>query len=1180
MERRVLAALMCIFFFAGGVFVPRASAQEKEEAGQARRTYVRGELRKIISVVKTDAPPTIDGVMDEGEWDAAAAITGLIVITDRRLEQFGKDSRGMIENVASHQSTFWITYDDENLYIAHHSPPPPEIEGDIIMIPAMLKRTRTIHDGCVHWDDSIHISIIDPVYPGGDKYVIQMNSTGTTFECAWYLEGYVWEKEWMDKGLGKMPGITLAWNPSVINKSTLTLAGWVIEAAIPWEGLGPHIKKPEPGETKYMNFGRVWQEYVKEAHLWEMDDELSPAGEVLFQGEEGIVVQLEDTGNLPRGQAAFAAKITNRFSSQRKVIAEVSTDSGELQDTKEITLAPGQSAPYTFKGMIGDFATTKIALSVRDASTGEVVHLTTLPVIRPTRPETYLYKYRSKDILKLLTDITYIGTADLKKASIGLTITSKETGKRVFRKTFRGFTSYQPALELSTKGWKLGKYDVRVVFNAPGLERYEEVIAYEYPPLPVWWNNRYGYFDMDNDRVPYPWSDMKVKDETITVWGRKYRFGKGLFPEQITTLDYPILRAPMRVLMKTADGEVIDTSSVESKSEWTKTNKTRVEGTRVADAKEVSLKNSFWAEYDGLVWCTLAIEPKKKVTIVSMELEIPLTKEFTDVINAFDYHLRHTGKLKPEGYIGYKRHTWLGNGEGGIQWVNSELEEDGFILKDTRKTVRVETGEEGATMRIVMIDTPTSFDAPHKIEFGFIATPVRPKITRTPIFRPSSIVGGGPFYPKGMEVLPAADPGYNYYGNRLYVVTTSVSTATDASGTEDFKHYGDEWLAEPFSRPHAAWNTEVVNTTLTSKSYRDYFVWRHWRFQQKYGYKGLYFDAAASPTLAAREIWKRLYNITLSNPRFAAREVNIGTHHSGMPNMAIFGFSSYFWDAENYNSLINEQQQTYLGIVDPAMFRAQHMGHNFGWPLRFLGQGRIRREWVEAAGGPEAVYDQLSGLVLLHDAAPSVPALPCCIVVGEALGQVEKRMTDALDRHNFYHWVYQFVPYWRQDIVKLPDENMHASFYIAQPSKLTATDPNEYRHRRSVFADYFDIYKHLPAYMQGMLDEDLERERGYLELLQDKAIMILYNNSEWEGEMHLKPDWKKLGFDSPENLKVENAVHSTGMRIEKVKNEKGEEVEKAVFFERPEEYAKIENGELVFPMTKWNYRMIVIEKEK
>jgi translation elongation factor P/translation initiation factor 5A len=33
-----------------------------------------------------------------------------------------------------------------------------------------------------------------------------------------------------------------------------------------------------------------------------------------------------------------------------------------------------------------------------------------------------------------------------------------------------------------------------------------------------------------------------------------------------------------------------------------------------------------------------------------------------------------------------------------------------------------------------------------------------------------------------------------------------------------------------------------------------------------------------------------------------------------------------------------------------------------------------------------------------------------------------------------------------------------------------------------------------------------------------------------------------------------------------------------VYEEDPAEYARIEGDELVFPMTKWNYRMIVIEK--
>ena len=95
-----------------------------------------------------------------------------------------------------------------------------------------------------------------------------------------------------------------------------------------------------------------------------------------------------------------------------------------------------------------------------------------------------------------------------------------------------------------------------------------------------------------------------------------------------------------------------------------------------------------------------------------------------------------------------------------------------------------------------------------------------------------------------------------------------------------------------------------------------------------------------------------------------------------------------------------------------------------------------------------------------------------------------------------------------------------------------------------------------------------------------KVIMIVYNNTDWEGVMRLKVNWQKLGFGSSEGLTVENAVHSTGFRIEKEKDKDGKDIEKAVFFNRPEEYAKIENGELVFPMTKWNYRMIVMEKKQ
>jgi hypothetical protein len=248
------------------------------------------------------------------------------------------------------------------------------------------------------------------------------------------------------------------------------------------------------------------------------------------------------------------------------------------------------------------------------------------------------------------------------------------------------------------------------------------------------------------------------------------------------------------------------------------------------------------------------------------------------------------------------------------------------------------------------------------------------------------------------------------------------------------------------------------------------------------------------------------------------------------------------------------------------------MGHNLGWGVVFPGQARLRDEWVEADGGPEAVADHIQGLDLLHDTFPN------SWLMKGVKDQACKRAIDAVKKHMWSHWIYQFTPYWKQDIVKLPREDMYASFYIARPSVLAATRPDESHHRMTTIKSYVKMYRYLPLHIQARIPEHIERERALLGCLKDKAIMIVYNHSDWEGVMRLKPDWKKLGLGEPTTLTAENAVHSTGFRIEKTKDKDGKEVEKAVFFDRPEEYAKIENGEIIFPMTKFNYRMIVIQK--
>jgi hypothetical protein len=373
-------------------------------------------------------------------------------------------------------------------------------------------------------------------------------------------------------------------------------------------------------------------------------------------------------------------------------------------------------------------------------------------------------------------------------------------------------------------------------------------------------------------------------------------------------------------------------------------------------------------------------------------------------------------------------------------------------------------------------------------------------------------------------------------------------------------------MADAFQRPTEG----LITPTVASKSFRDFFVWRYWRYQQKYGYRGLYYDNPYGPALKLRDVTKRLYNVTLSNPQFAARDTDIGLASNGIYNMAFSGFFTYQWNGEHLNSVIGPND-TYRGFLDPAVFRAEYMGHNYGWPVMILGQGRVRRAAVEAAGGPEAVQDHVEGLALLHDTA--IPGMmPCCIVHdGSEINQVTTRLYKAIERHHFFHWTYQHVPYWQQQLVTLPQEKMYASWYIAQPSKLTGDKPD--------LARYFTMYRHLPHHIQQRLLQEVAAARDELAGMKDKAILIVYNDSEWEGEMRLKPDWTKLGLGAPETLMAENAVHSTGFRLEKVKDTDGKEVEKAAFFERPEEYAKIENSALVFPMTKYNYRMIVIAQQ-
>jgi hypothetical protein len=1140
----------------------------------------------IITASRLATAPTIDGRISPAEWSTASRLTGLL--------------EAATGEIAIDQSAFYLGYDDRFLYLAMIGEMTELARTNpAAVIERFLRAEQTGRSDKVATDDVVEL-LLSPEYwkaddhrtPGAwNEYRLLANAAG----------GY-------DARAYRLKGIDASWKVNGQTASTVGASGWQFEARIPLDALGT---KPAPGDRWGLQLGRHWQHLKQQRDLWAWGSRATPdpaisakrseqyvkrdvpeqpdlvqrmhlhaavpaphaaPGVLRFAGPETPVVQVERIGNLGERLIDFSAVITNPAPAEQKVAVRLYTDTDALQYTDTLTLPPNGRAEVHKRQEIADYATSRLVFEVADA-TGIVIHRTVAPVYLKQSFGVWLAQRPNYENFLLDLDLGTLSNVPASELRVDVQLTDAAGGV-AFAEKDRRVSSYVARLEYPAKGIACGDYALVVAIRHGDVVLAHETLDFTQHTKAPWYGNRYGCEDMDLDVVPYPWTDMKVDKETVQVWGREYRFGKSLFPEQITTLEAPMLRAPVRVVLNTQDGETLDSAVVEAKGEWTKSHRTRVEGTRTITGNACSLTHAFWAEYDGLLWSTLTLAPQGKVNVASMAVEIPLHPAFTDVIKASAL----VGVLKPEGYQQVLGPVWLGNGDGGIQWLPGE----GNLHVRDKNVIRVDVTPEGAMLRIVLIDTPTELDAPYTVQFGMNVTPVRPNITRTPFFRARSTRGGGPFYPKGLESLPAADPGTDFYGygskaGNLYVWTASVSTAVDAAGTDDFKRYGAEWMSDPFQRPQRGWETDVVFPTTSSDSFRDYFIWRYWRYQQKYGYAGHYCDnPGGGSTLEVRELLKRLYNVTSSNLHFAAREANIGIASNGGFNMGFGGFFTYQWDGEHLNSHVSSQQPTYRGILNPGAYRAEYMGHNYGWPVYFLGQARIKPEWVQANGGPEAVIDHVQGLELLHDVQPSGWHFP------GPMDQVCQRAQNAVKEHNLFHWIYQFTPYWKQDIVTLPDKDMHASLYIARPSKLASTNPRDemgypWGHRAVTFRHYFN--QHLPGYIITQNFYDTEAARDAFTRMPDTAVLIVYNNTEWEGEMRLKVDWQKLGLGAPDTLTVTNAVHSTGFRLEKGNDADGKEIEKAVFFERPEEFAKIENGELVFPMTQFNYRMIVIGKE-
>jgi len=136
--------------------------------------------------------------------------------------------------------------------------------------------------------------------------------------------------------------------------------------------------------------------------------------------------------------------------------------------------------------------------------------------------------------------------------------------------------------------------------------------------------------------------------------------------------------------------------------------------------------------------------------------------------------------------------------------------------------------------------------------------------------------------------------------------------------------------------------------------------------------------------------------------------------------MAFLSFCDYFVDGENTISMLIQDAPDYRGKIRPDTYRAEMMGHNFGFVTDFLYQFTRSGLWTYESmrkAGPD-ILDHIFGQTLLHDST-----------LWYSYGPWEYwlRVERALDR-NGWGPEYRMIPYWEQSIVKMPDQ-MYATFY-------------------------------------------------------------------------------------------------------------------------------------------------------
>ena len=917
--------------------------------GEASNEYDRKKDYRVplVTIPPISSPPTIDGRMSAGEWNAAAGVGGFVDI--------GATNRNS-GYVAGDDVLVKVAYDRANLYALFGTPldkmPPAYTGGDD------------------HYDPKLEMIEFwfAPEGERGDIFQFIGAPNGATYDSK--NNGERWDCKWG-------------------YKNSLSDGRWIAEIQVAFSDLG--VAPPKKGDEWRMNFCRFYAQ-EKRATCWSDTltryDVVSRFGRARFGDESAAVVT--DVTQMLLGKIGWRYSMTNPSDTSMKVeldiqgrlrpIYQLDGVEGDGQTRHAIgdlflhiraaALKPGQTFARSIVDSFQKRGTRFYSLAAFRLPSRTPIFAQLIPISPAAGQMLFVHTAALYETRQVMVDVE----AGPLRAQIEGDLTIKtvlKAGGKAFAATEQPLAKDQQIVGLKPAPWQAGEYTVEVSALEGGTVVARAAKPLAIKPKPVWWGNTIGMTDM----VQPPWTPVRVKDRRVSVWGRDYDLARTGLPRQIITQKAPLLAGPIALRLG-ENGEDIREAVLTKKT---------LKATRAVHAVSGRLgpykvTGNIEVTYDGVVEYDYTLDPTASGTeIPGLCLEIPVRKEIAEYLvrrAAGQGLIRNVSfRIGKDLVLPFNYSLWIGDIDHGLNWYTDT--DEGWTAPH-EKTVELKLLRDRALLRLHILGKGPATAV--RLRFGLLATPFRPLKKG---WRTTRLAGSHDFWTRGnLDLYDTAKlalfgkspldkkPNGEYYvserdrrwldrvikhahdrGSRFVLYTSGHGLAEQANAGV-YQTYHTEWDM----LPRGSYNSPPRRFFLVCPKSRhvDYFMWNLDRMIKAGKLDAVYFDQGTAgfcknalhgcgyqdgavrrrtgTVRAQREFYRRARQVFIDN----GKEPLIIGHTSTQVIPANYTHLDALLNGEQFTGALVDGD--YIKTIDEPMLRTQWSARLMGIPPIFLAE--------------------------------------------------------------------------------------------------------------------------------------------------------------------------------------------------------------------------------------------------